>query len=54
MIQNERQYKITKTQAAKFRQALLQIRSKPSDLPILTPNWKEMPWRGNSKPCKVT
>ena len=34
MIQNERQYKITKTQAAKFRQALLQIRSKPSDLPI--------------------
>ena len=33
MIQNERQYKITKTQAARFRQALAELRSQPSALP---------------------
>lgn len=33
MIQNDRQYKITRAQAAKFRKTLATLKARPSDLP---------------------
>ena len=37
MIKNERQYRITKAQASRFRQTLENVRRRPADMPGLNP-----------------